>query len=221
ERVGHARRAERLERTVDDWERLRLRDLERRHARRCERHDHGLVPDARCRQHVDDHVRGDRRRRPGGDRTLVGRCTGLAGAGAKPRHAHAKPAAAGTLANLSSSPSITVPAGDGSGTLATGTVAVNASSTGNTITFTYTAATGGLASGSVTLAVPSGWSAPSTSGSAAGYTTASTGSVSAAGQTVTVSGITLAGGSTFTITYGSNACRAERATAPRTAATHV
>ncbi|HKC21535.1 MAG TPA: hypothetical protein VKB64_03390, partial [Gaiellaceae bacterium] len=147
--------------------------------------------------------------------------TAPSSAGAQTWQAQAKSTAAGSLANLSSSPSITVLSGDGSGTLTTGTGAVNASSTGNTITFTYTAATGGLANGSVTLAVPSGWSAPSTSGSAAGYTTASTGSVSAAGQTVTVSGITLAGGSTFTITYGSTAGGGSGATAPGTAAAQV
>src|SRR5207302_9067377 len=56
--------------------------------------------------------------------------------------------------------------------------------------------------GSVTLVVPSGWSAPSTTGSAAGYTTASSGTVSVAGSTITVSSLTLAAGNTFTITYG-------------------
>ena len=58
---------------------------------------------------------------------------------------------------------------DGSGTLTTPTTNVSASSTGNTITFTYTAAAAGTTNGAVTLVVPSGWSAPSTTGSAAGY----------------------------------------------------
>src|SRR5207302_3966795 len=82
------------------------------------------------------------------------------------------------------------------------TSTVSASQTGRTITFTYTAAPGGLSNGLVTLVVPSGWSAPSTTASNAGYTTASTGTVSVSSQTITVSSVTLAGGSTMTITYG-------------------
>ena len=41
--------------------------------------------------------------------------------------------------------------------------------------FTVTAAAGGMSGGTVTLVVPAGWSAPSVTGSAAGYTTASVG----------------------------------------------
>src|SRR6185295_8598820 len=87
--------------------------------------------------------------------------------------------------------SINVYSADGSGSITTTTSVVSASSAGNTVAFTYTAATGGLASGAVTIAVPSGWSAPSTTGSAAGFTTASTGTVSVAAQTITVSSVTL------------------------------
>src|SRR5207244_6869791 len=90
-------------------------------------------------------------------------------------------------------------------------------STGNTITFAYTAAAGGLSGGSVTLDVPTGWSAPSTTGPNAGYTTASTGTVSASGQTITVSSVTVAGGSTFTITYGATSGGGPGATAPASA----
>ena len=53
-------------------------------------------------------------------------------------------------------------AADGSGTLTTPTTNVSASQTGHTLTFTYTAATGGMLNGTVTLVVPGGWSAPST-----------------------------------------------------------
>src|SRR5205807_2406348 len=109
----------------------------------------------------------------------------------------------GSLTNIASSPSITVYAADGSGTLTTGTSVVSASQTGRTVTFTYTAATGGISNGSVTLVVPAGWSAPSTTGSNAGYTTASSGTLSVSSQTITVSSLTLAGGATMTITYGS------------------
>src|SRR5439155_1610594 len=107
----------------------------------------------------------------------------------------------GALANITS-PTITVYAADGTGTMSAGTSNVSATQTGRTITFTYTAAAGGISSGSVTLVVPSGWSAPSTTGSAAGYTTASSGTLSIASSTITVSSLTLAAGNTLTITYG-------------------
>ncbi|MBA2460941.1 MAG: hypothetical protein H0V45_04110, partial [Actinobacteria bacterium] len=105
---------------------------------------------------------------------------------------------------------------DGSGTLAAGTTNVAASSTGNTITFTYTVATGGMRNGSVTLAMPTGWSAPSTTAGTAGYTTSTAGTVGVGGQTVTVSGLTLVAGSTLTITYGSTAGGGPGATASAT-----
>ena len=94
---------------------------------------------------------------------------------------------------------------DGTGTLTAPTTNVSASQTGRTITFTYTAAAGGIKNGTLTLVVPAGWNAPSTTGANAGYTTASTGTLAVAGQTITVSALTLAGGSTMTITYGSTA----------------
>src|SRR5207302_6739433 len=96
------------------------------------------------------------------------------------------------------------------------TSTVSASQTGRTITFTYTAAPGGLSNGLVTLVVPSGWSAPSTTASNAGYTTASTGTVSVSSQTITVSSVTLAGGSTMTITYGDTGGGGPGATATST-----
>src|SRR5207302_11377483 len=116
-------------------------------------------------------------------------------AGAQTSQAQQTTLTAGTLANLGSAPRIPVHAADGTGTMTTPTSVVSASQTGRTITFTYTAAAGGISNGSVTIAVPSGWNAPSTTGSNAGYTTSSTGSVSVSGQTITVSSLTLAGGS--------------------------
>ena len=139
--------------------------------------------------------------------------TATSSTGAQTWQAQEKSTSAGSLANLGSSPSITVYAADGTGTLTTPTSAVSASQTGRTITFTYTAATGGINNGSVTLVVPAGWSAPSTTGANAGYTTASSGTVSVASQTITVSSLTIAGGSTFTITYGSTASGGPGATA--------
>src|SRR4029453_12706929 len=72
---------------------------------------------------------------------------------------------------------------------------------------------GGMINGAVTVAVPTGWSAPSTTGTAAGFTTASTGTVSVAAQTITVSSLTLAGGATMTITYGATGSGGPGATA--------
>ena len=113
--------------------------------------------------------------------------------------------AAGVLTSIAASPVLTVYANDGSGTLTTATTNVSASQAGNTVAFTVTAAAGGMNGGTVTLVVPAGWSAPSISTVAAGYTTASTGTVAVAAQTITVSALTLAGGATTTITYGSKA----------------
>ena len=93
-------------------------------------------------------------------------------------------------------------------------------SSGNTITFTYTAATGGISNGTVTLAVPAGWTAPVTTATT-GCTSASAGTVSTSDQLITVSGVTLAGAGTSTITYGATSggsCAAgDGATAPTTA----
>ena len=89
---------------------------------------------------------------------------------------------------------------DGSGTLTVPNTSVSANAAGNTLTFTYTAATGGINNGAVTLAVPAGWSAPSTTGANAGYTTASKGTVSVSGQTITVGSLTLAGAALLTAT---------------------
>ncbi len=124
-------------------------------------------------------------------------------AGAQSFATSEKSTSSGTLTALSSSPSVTISvSSDGSGTM-TVSPSLATESVPTTLTFTYTAATGGLYAGAVTVTVPSGWSAPSTSSGHAGYTTSSTGSVSVASQVITVSGVTLAGGSTMTVAYGS------------------
>ncbi|HET7568013.1 MAG TPA: hypothetical protein VFJ91_08495 [Gaiellaceae bacterium] len=92
-------------------------------------------------------------------------------------------------------------AGDGLETSAVSPGSVTASSTGNTLTFTYTAAAGGTNAGEVDVVVPSGWSAP-TAAATAGCTTASTGTLAFSGQTIRVSALTLAGGGTLTVVYG-------------------
>jgi hypothetical protein len=107
-------------------------------------------------------------------------------------------------------------AANGTGTLTTKTTSVAYGSTGHVITFTYTAATGGVTDGGVHVTVPAGWSAPSTTGTAAGYTTASTGTVSIDDQTIVVLGVTLAAGATLTINYGAKAAKGPGATATTT-----
>ena len=104
-------------------------------------------------------------------------------------------------------------AANGTGTMTTKTTSVTYGSTGHTLTFTYTAASGGVSGGGVHLTVPAGWSAPSTTGTSAGYTTASTGTVSLDGQTIVVLGVTLAAGATLTINYGVKTDKGPGATA--------
>ena len=107
-------------------------------------------------------------------------------------------------------------AANGTGTMTTKTTSVTYGSTGHVITFTYTAATGGVSDGGVHLTVPAGWSTPSTTGTSAGYTTTSTGTVSIDDQTVVVLGVTLAAGATLTINYGAKAAKGPGATATTT-----
>ena len=107
-------------------------------------------------------------------------------------------------------------ANDGSGTMTTPTTSVVYGSTGNTIVFTYTAATGGMTSGEVDVTVPGGWSVPSTTVKSAGYTTASTGTVVATGQTIKVTGVTLTSGATLRVTYGATKSNSPGATATST-----
>jgi hypothetical protein len=133
----------------------------------------------------------------GGSGALVPPATGPATWTAKQ-----KSSSGGTLTPLSSSPQVTVYAPDGSGTLSTPTTTVAHGSSGNRITFTYTAAAGGMSGGTLSVGVPPGWSAPSTSSADPGYTTASAPAVAVSGQRIVLSGVTLAGGSTLTIRYG-------------------
>ena len=110
-------------------------------------------------------------------------------------------------------------AADGSGAMVVSPSSVAVGSSGNTLTFTYTAATGGLSSGGISVTVPAGWSAPSTTGSAPGYTTSTCGTVGVSGSTIQLTGVTLAGGSTCSVTYGSKASSGPGATAQSSAGT--
>src|SRR5438876_916049 len=128
--------------------------------------------------------------------------TATSSTGAQTWPVQEKSTSARSLTNIASSPSITVYAADGAGTMASGTSSVSAGQTGRTITFTYAAPTGGSSNGSVTLVVPSGWSAPSTTGSNAGYTSASCGTLSVDRSTFPVRRSSVLAGNTLTITYG-------------------
>ena len=113
-----------------------------------------------------------------------------------------------TLTTLSSgSPQVTVVAGDGAGSIQVSPPSATPDTTGNELTFTYTAPDGGLDDGVLQVAVPSGWSPPQTgSAGTAGYVTSNCGSTNIAdGSTIEVSGVTLDSGDACTITYGSGA----------------
>ncbi|HEY3923944.1 MAG TPA: cell wall-binding repeat-containing protein [Acidothermaceae bacterium] len=110
---------------------------------------------------------------------------------------------------------------DGSGTITADQTAINAS-TRTTLHFTYTAAAGhNLTAGQIDIAVPAGWSTPSTASNSAGYTTASPGTVSISSNTIQVSGLTIASGSTVTITYGDTSGTGGGALSPNAAQTAV
>ena len=125
-----------------------------------------------------------------------------------------KSTASGSLTNLASSPQVSIPSADGSGTLTVAPTTVANGSTANTFVFTYTAATGGTSDGQITVEVPAGWSTPSTTGSAAGFSQSTCGTVVVAVATIEVSGVTLASGATCTITYGATTSGGSGAAAP-------
>ena len=107
------------------------------------------------------------------------------------------------------SPQVFVVAPDGTGTMTvTPNIAIT-SSTGNFFTFTYTAATGGMHNGEISLLVPAVWPAPDANGFNPGGTNALCGdspvTITGSGPwTVHVTNVTLAGGATCDIHYGIN-----------------
>ena len=133
--------------------------------------------------------------------------------------------AAGTLTALSASATVTIAtvptAGNGSGTMNVSPSTVPASSTGNDLTFAYTAASGGTADGTVAVAVPPGWTAPQFSPSVTGYVYASGGSgpdnVTVNNGTIDVSGVTLATGQSLTLVYSDATAQSTAGTAIFTA----
>jgi uncharacterized delta-60 repeat protein len=110
---------------------------------------------------------------------------------------------------------------DGVGTMKSSLTSVVHGSTGKTVAFTYTAATGGMLKGQVTLTVPSGWSAPSLTGTSRGFVKASIGTLSISNRTIVVSNLTRAAGQTLLVTYGSKAAGGLGATAPASVVTQT
>jgi hypothetical protein len=110
---------------------------------------------------------------------------------------------------------------DGSGAIVVGQTTINAS-TQTTLHFTYTAGAGhNLTAGQLNIAVPAGWSTPSTTAGQPGYTTSSVGTVSISSSTIQVSGLTVASGSTVTILYGDTAGGGPGALSPNAAQTAI
>jgi hypothetical protein len=97
-------------------------------------------------------------------------------------------------------------AADGSGTETISPATTARGSSGNTFVLTYTAPqSGALYNGKLRIVIPAGWTAPSTSTTAAGLVATSNGTVTTSNQVVTIAGIRLAPGAILTITYGSTA----------------
>jgi hypothetical protein len=93
------------------------------------------------------------------------------------------------------------PMPDGAGTLTANVSNVANAASGQTITFTYTAASSGTFGGAVNIVVPAGWTVPRIT-AGAGCVSSASGAVAVAGNTIQWTGLTLAGGATATITYG-------------------
>src|ERR687886_2476710 len=115
------------------------------------------------------------------------------------------------MATRASTPRGTFYASDGSGTMTVSPSSVAASSS-VTETFTYTAVTGGISNGSISIVIPSGGTAPQpASGSTAGYVTTNAGSAAVSGTgpwTITVTGLTLASNGTVAVKYGDTSVNA-------------
>src|SRR5262249_40546188 len=115
-----------------------------------------------------------------------------------------KSSAGGTLTALGVSPIVTVVSADGTGTLTVLPTTVAPASTGNFLTFTYTAAAGWLFHGEIRIVIHAGWTTPDPNGFNPGGTNATCGDspVTVAGNTIEVVNVTLTGGATCDIHYG-------------------
>jgi hypothetical protein len=103
--------------------------------------------------------------------------------------------------SLPGAPAINVGAADGAGMLELATTVNGAPGSSSTLTFVFTATTGGVMDGALRIAVPAGWTAP-VSASASGCTTSSVGAITISGQTITWSNLTVPANTSVTLTYG-------------------
>jgi len=111
------------------------------------------------------------------------------------------------------------PPSDGTGTMTVAPTNVGVT-THNTLVFTYTPPSGkGLIDGALKVAVPAGWSTPSTTAGSSGYTTSSAGVVSIVGSAISVTGVSSAVNGAVTITYGDTSGGGLGALAPSSALT--
>lgn len=94
----------------------------------------------------------------------------------------------------------------GTATMSVAPTTVQGDTSGNTLSFLYTAPAGGLNGGAIAVTVPTDWSSPSSNPMTAGYTTFSGGggsaSISFGGQSIAVRGVKLSEGQTVTVLYG-------------------
>ncbi|HEV2642418.1 MAG TPA: hypothetical protein VGT98_06915, partial [Candidatus Elarobacter sp.] len=149
--------------------------------------------------------------------TIVYGSTAGGGPGAKPRPAASavwrfreQSSGTGNLSEVAASPVIHVLPPDGSGEVSTKTATVVNGATGRTIGFDYMAGAGGLHDGRLQVAIPAGWSPPTTDSTGAGYVTASRGQVAVDGRSVVISQLRLQGGDHVLFAY-------RKARAPSTA----
>ena len=110
---------------------------------------------------------------------------------------------------------------DNAGSLTATPATVVGGSSGNTLTLTYSADMR-IQKAAVKISVPAGWSAPSKSGVAPGYVTASAGTVSIADRTILVSGFNFGQrGGSVTVTFGSKAAGGPGAASPALSVSQV
>jgi len=102
------------------------------------------------------------------------------------------------------------PSTDGAGAVGLDKTTVPAG-TPTTLTFTYTAPAGeSLTAGQLSLTVPSGWPAPSTTPGNPGFTTSSAGTLSVTGSIITITGAATTATGSMTIRYGDTTGRRTR-----------
>ena len=108
----------------------------------------------------------------------------------------------GTLVAIGTSPTVNVRAADGAGTMTVDKSDVSAGATSQTLTFTYTAAAGGIQGGALRLLAPAGWTAPVGGNTTKAFSGTGTGTLAFSGQQINLTSLNMSAGETLTITYG-------------------